>query len=414
MGAPRVVTFGCRLNAFESEVIRERMVAAGIEDAVVVNTCTVTAEAERQARQMIRKLRRENPRARILVTGCAAQLGAEKFAAMPEVDAVIGNIEKLDAENLRAGGATVRVADPDAGYPFQAPSIVAFGERTRAFLQIQQGCAHSCTFCIVPRVRGPNRSADPDTVVGQVRDLVEAGHPEVVLTGIDICSYGRDRPGLPHLGELAAAILAAVPDLRRLRLSTLDPGAIDVALYRLLAEEERFMPHLHLSLQAADDLVLKRMRRRHLRGDALAVAERARAARPDVTLGADLIAGFPTESEAAFANTLAAVDDMGLTFLHVFPYSPRPDTPGARMPQVPVAVRRERAALLRAAGEAALGRYLTSCVGRSVEILTESDGTGRTRHYAQVKLDGGGAPGEFVSLRVSRVADGYLVGSIAG
>ena len=416
MSEPEVITLGCRLNAFESEAMRERAVAAGLADTVIVNTCAVTAEAERQARQAIRRARRERPGARIIVTGCAAQLGAERFAAMPEVDRVVGNADKFNPRVLADDGARVHVTDimglgETAGHLAAAPLISDFGGRTRAFVQVQQGCDHRCTFCVIPFARGPNRSIVPDRVVEQVRALSENGYAEVVLTGVDLCSYGADAPGLPTLGGLAAEVLARVPDLRRLRLSSLDPAAIDDALYRLLADEPRLMPHLHLSLQAADDIVLKRMKRRHTSADAAEVCRRARAARPDVVLGADLIAGFPTESEAMFANTLAAVDELGLAFLHVFPFSARPGTPAARMPQVPGPERRARAARLREAGEAALARYLAAQIGTDVEVLVETASAGRSPHYAPVRLSFDAAPGTIVGARVEAVADGELIGA---
>ncbi len=386
---PQIVTFGCRLNAFESEVMREQIADAGLADTVVVNTCAVTAEAERQARQAIRKARRANPGARIVVTGCAAQIDPRAYAAMPEVDRVLGNAEKLDPRTWQADGETapqVQVGDIMAVRETAGHLIAGFAERTRAFVQVQQGCDHRCTFCIIPFGRGPSRSLPIGAVVQQVRRLVEGGVAEVVLTGVDITDYGKDLPGRPPLGQLVRRLLAQVPELPRLRLSSLDPVEIDDALYRALAEEPRLCPHLHLSLQAGDDLVLKRMKRRHSRADALAAAARARQARPDVALGADLIAGFPTESDAQFANSLALIEDCGLTHLHVFPYSPRPDTPAARMPQVPGPERKARAAKLRAAGEAAFAAFLASRVGRSAEVLIEKPGFGHSEHFVPVRV----------------------------
>ncbi|MBL6929665.1 MAG: tRNA (N(6)-L-threonylcarbamoyladenosine(37)-C(2))-methylthiotransferase MtaB [Rhodospirillales bacterium] len=410
MTSPKVVTLGCRLNAFESEVIREHALAAGMNDTVFINTCTVTAEAERQARQTIRKLKRENPHAQIVVTGCAAQLGAEKFAAMPEVDRVIGNIEKMDEASLAANGDAVQVGDimairETAGHLIDTPLISDFGERTRAFVQIQQGCDHRCTFCIIPFARGPNRSVEPARIVEQARVLAERGYAEVVLTGVDICSYDKG------LGGVAARILDEIPQIRRLRLSSLDPAAVDDALLDLLAREERLMPHLHLSLQAADDMVLKRMKRRHTRTDAARLVGRMRDLRPDAVFGADLIAGFPTETDEMFENTLAAVDELGLTFLHVFPYSARPDTPAAKMPAVPGNVRKERAAKLRAAGDAALARYLEAQVGRDVEVLVETGREGHTPHYVRVKLDFDAEPGTFVTVRAFGAGNDHLMGT---
>ena len=392
MTEPRVVTLGCRLNTLESEIMRNGARDAGIDDAIIVNTCAVTAEAERQARQTIRRLSRENPGSRIIVTGCAAQLHPETFADMAEVDRVVGNREKLDAAILNAAdGPDMVVSDimevrETAGHLIDVPIISGFEERTRAFVQIQQGCDHRCTFCIIPFGRGPNRSAPVGAIIDQVRLLVDNGHGEVVLTGVDISSYGQDDTGLPGLGQLTRRILEAVPDLKRLRLTSLDPAAIDDDIYQLLADEPRFMPHLHLSLQAADDTILKRMKRRHSRQMAIDVIARARDARPDTVFGADLIAGFPTETDAMFANTLAAVKDMGLTFLHVFPYSIRPGTPAARMPAVPGDIAKDRARQLRQAGETALHHLLETSLGESVEVLIEKGQSGHSRHFIPVDL----------------------------
>ena len=418
-GETRVVTFGCRLNAFESEVMRRNAAEAGLRDAIIVNTCTVTGEAVRQARQAIRKLRRENPDSPIVVTGCAAQIDPDSFAAMPEVTRVIGNAEKMETASFRpdvlfaAEGPRARVSDIMAARETAGHLVAGFDGRTRAFVEIQQGCDHRCTFCIIPFARGPNRSVPAGAVVEQIARLVEAGYREAVLTGVDICSYGADLPGRPTLGGLVKRILTLVPGLARLRLSTVDPAAVDDETIAALADEERLMPHLHLSLQAGDDTVLKRMRRRHLVADAARIVERARAARPDVVFGADLIAGFPTESDVMFENGLRTVADLGLTYLHVFPYSPRPDTPAARMPQVAAAQRRERAARLRQAGEAALGRFLAGRVGRTLPVLIEDDGRGRCPQYAAVRLDSAAAPGSIVAARITGIADGGLEGRLA-
>ncbi len=386
MAETRVVTLGCRLNTLESEIIAKTMV----EGTIVINTCAVTAEAERQARQTIRKLRRENPSSRIVVTGCAAQLNPDSFAHMEEVDRVVGNLEKLDGAILNAtDGPQVVVSDimaarQTAGHLIDIPLISGFAERTRAFVQIQQGCDHRCTFCIIPFGRGPNRSAPLAAIIEQVRLLVENGHGEVVLTGVDISSYGADDDRLPGLGHLCQRILDGVPQLQRLRLTSLDPAAIDDDIFRLLAEQPRFMPHLHLSLQAADDTILKRMKRRHSTGQAFQVINKARAARPDTVFGADLIAGFPTETDDMFANTLAAVENMGLTFLHVFPYSARPGTPAARMPAVPGDVAKDRARQLRRAGARALNRLLESSLGDPVRVLIEQGQSGHSEHFIAV------------------------------
>ncbi len=403
---PQIITFGCRLNAYESRVIAERAREAGLTDAVIVNTCAVTAEAERQARQAIRRARRERPGTRIIVTGCAAQIDPETYAAMDEVDRVIGNEEKLTAAALAPEREEpVLVADIMTVRETAGHLIGGFEGRARAFVQVQQGCDHRCTFCIIPFGRGNSRSVPMGPIFEQVGALVAGGTSEVVLTGVDITAYGADLPGQPSLGSLVRRLLDAVPGLERLRLTSLDPVEIDDELFELIAGERRLMPHLHLSLQSGDDLILKRMKRRHLRGDAVAVCERVRRARPDIAFGADLIAGFPTESEAAFANTLALIEDCGLAFLHVFPYSARPGTPAARMRQVPGAERRERAARLRQAGDEALARFLASQPGRTARVLLEQDDFGRTEHYAPIRLE---AP----DSRDSRTAPGPAPGSI--
>ena len=412
-----VISFGCRLNAYESAAMRGLAGEAGLTDTVIVNTCAVTAEAERQARQAIRKARRQRPGATIIVTGCAAQIAPEKFAAMPEVDRVLGNTEKLRASDLNPALAAPRIAVGDimavretAGHLLPAQIGDGFEDRARAFLQVQQGCDHRCTFCIIPYGRGNSRSVPVGSVVEQARGFVEQGFNELVLTGVDLTAFGGDLPGKPALGQLVRRLLALVPDLKRLRLSSLDPVEIDDELWRLIAEEERLMPHLHLSAQAGDDLILKRMKRRHLRDDMIRMAARARALRPDVAFGADLIAGFPTETEAMFQNTLDLVADCDLTFLHVFPYSPREGTPAARMPAVDPAVARARARRLRQAGEAALSRHIARRAGSLDCVLVERDGQARARDYTPVRLGAGlGVPGQV--LDVTLAADGdALVG----
>ena len=409
---PDIVTFGCRLNTYESEVIRRHARDAGRRDLVVVNTCAVTAEAERQARQAIRRLRRERPEAEIVVTGCAAQVAPERWAAMAEIDRVLGNDEKMRAEawHPSADEERVRVADIMGVEETAAHLIEGFEGRARAFLQVQNGCDHRCTFCIIPYGRGPSRSVPIGEIVTQARALVAGGYREVVLTGVDVTSYGPDLPGRPTLGQMIRRLLALVPELPRLRLSSLDPVEIDDDLWRLIAEEPRLMPHLHLSLQAGDDMVLKRMKRRHLRTDAIDLCRRARALRPDIVFGADLIAGFPTETEAMFENTLRAVEECGLTWLHVFPYSERPGTPAARMPAVPKPVRKERAARLLAAGDAAVARFLEGRVGSTTQVLVETEGHGRTEHFAPVRVPGAEA-GALVEVRVVGVKDKELVGA---
>ncbi len=408
-----IVTFGCRLNAFESEAIRGIAHAAGLDNAVIVNTCAVTSEAERQARQAIRRARRENPRARVIVTGCAAQIAPERYAAMAEVDQVVGNREKFSAAIYAPGAPRTSVGAREAMRDAVAPAVEGFDGKVRGYLAVQHGCDHACTFCIIPQGRGPSRSVPMGEIVRQARVLVAAGYRELVLTGVDIASFGRDLPGSPSLGQVCRRLLALVPELARLRLSSLDPAAIDDELWRLLAEEERLMPHLHLSLQAGSDMVLKRMKRRHLRADALALCRRARDLRPGIALGADLIAGFPTEDEAMFAETEAFVAEAPLDYLHVFPYSARPGTPAARMPQVPGELARARAARLRAAGEAALARALAGRVGSVARVLVERPGFGRSEHYAPVRLPADFAPGAIASVRIVASARGALIGAPA-
>jgi len=409
--APEIITFGCRLNAYESAAMAELARTQGLTDAVIVNTCAVTAEAERQARQAIRKARRERPGAEIIVTGCAAQIDPARYAAMAEVDRVLGNKEKLEAASFTADTVSpVQVSDIMALTETAGHLLGGFEDRTRAFVEIQQGCDHRCTFCIIPFGRGNNRSAPIGAIAEQVRTLVEAGYKEVVLTGVDIAGYGKDLPGAPSLGQLVRRLLAAVPELPRLRLSSLDPAVIDDDLLRAVAEEARLMPHLHLSLQAGDDLILKRMKRRHSRGEAIDLAERLRALRPDIALGADLIAGFPTESDEAFANTLSLVEDGGLTHLHVFPYSERPGTLAARMPQLPKPVRKARAKSLRDAGERALTRFLDTRIGATESVLVEAGSSGRTAHYAPIRLDSAAERGSIVEAVVTGRDGDHLIG----
>ncbi len=401
-----VITFGCRLNAYESEVMRDHAAAAGLTDTIIVNTCAVTAEAERQARQAIRRARRRAPGARIVVTGCAAQIDPAAFAAMPEVDSVLGNAEKLRPESFAdLDGEPVRVNDIMAVTETAGHLVAGFEGRARAFVQVQNGCDHRCTFCIIPYGRGPSRSVPIGEIVAQTRRLVEAGYREVVLTGVDLTAYGADLPGHPSLGDMTRRLLALVPELPRLRLSSIDVAEVDDALMRLIAEEPRLMPHLHLSLQAGDDMVLKRMKRRHNRADAIAFCETVRTLRPDVAFGADLIAGFPTETEAMFQRSLDLVDEAGLTYLHVFPFSARRGTPAARMPQVSGGARKERAARLRGAGAAALDRFLAGCVGHTVEALVEKPNQGRSEAFAPVRLSGDHVPGNLVRAVVTGVAD---------
>jgi threonylcarbamoyladenosine tRNA methylthiotransferase MtaB len=402
----RVITQGCRLNAYESEAMRQHAEAAGLEDTVIVNTCAVTAEAVRQAAQTIRKLRRESPDARIVVTGCAAQVEPGRFAGMPEVDVVIGNAEKMRAETFQAlslaDSPRVIVNDIMSVRETASAMIDGFGSRVRAFMEIQNGCDHRCTFCIIPFGRGPSRSVPAGEVVAQARRLVEAGYPEIVLTGVDITAYGLDLPGRMRLGGLVRHILRHVPELKRLRLSSIDQVEVDRELLDAIAEEPRLMPHLHLSLQSGDDMILKRMKRRHTRADAVRFCTEVRRLRPDVAFGADLIAGFPTETEAMFDGSLQIVDDCGLAFLHVFPYSPRPGTPAARMPQVAGSTVKTRAARLRHKGQASLTSYLKMQVGGDAEVLMERPGLGRTASFAEVEITPDLVPaGRLVNVRVT-------------
>jgi threonylcarbamoyladenosine tRNA methylthiotransferase MtaB len=413
MAEPEIVTFGCRLNAFESEVIRGHARAAGLDDAVIVNTCAVTAEAERQARQAIRRARRQHPDARLIVTGCAAQIDPQRYAAMAEVDLVLGNAEKLKAESYRPGPARVAVGDIMALKETAAHLIDGFENRARAFIEVQQGCDHRCTFCIIPFGRGNSRSVPMGEIVRQARALCEAGFRELVLTGVDLTGFGADLPGQPSLGQLCRRLLALLPELRRLRLSSLDPVEIDDALWRLIAEEERLLPHLHLSIQAGDDLILKRMKRRHSRAEALATCRRARALRPQIALGADLIAGFPTEDEAMFTRTRDFIDEAGLDYLHVFPFSARIGTPAARMPQLPRALIRERAARLREAGATALARSLAARIGTVAQVLIERPGFGRSEHWAPVRFSGAAAVGSVAAIQLHSASAETIEGALA-
>ncbi|WP_339029170.1 tRNA (N(6)-L-threonylcarbamoyladenosine(37)-C(2))-methylthiotransferase MtaB [Bradyrhizobium symbiodeficiens] len=403
-----IVTFGCRLNAFEAEVIRREAEAAGLKDTIVINSCAVTNEAVAQARQSIRKLKRERPEARIVVTGCAAQTQSGMFADMSEVDRVVGNDDKMRSSAWRE---TRNAFDLGAGEKIAVSDIMAVKEMAphlidgfasglpRVFVQVQNGCDHRCTFCIIPFGRGNSRSMPMGAVVDQVRTLAERGHAEIVLTGVDLTSYGTDLPGAPKLGMLTKQILRHVPELRRLRISSIDSIEADADLLDAIAGDARLMPHLHLSLQSGDDMILKRMKRRHSRQDAIAFCEQVRRLRPDIAFGADLIAGFPTETEEMFSRSLDLVEQCGLTFLHVFPYSPRPGTPAARMPQVAGGAIKERAKRLRTAGEAALRKRLQAEIGATREVLIESDGQGRTEHYLPVAI-AGERVGSVVSLTI--------------
>lgn len=428
-----IVTFGCRLNAYESEVMRAHAQAAGLTDSVVINTCAVTQEAVRQARQSIRKVRRERPDAPIIVTGCAAQIEPERFAAMPEVTRVLGNGEKMRAESWRGlvkANVTTDLGHGNSDGAFDLPPRVqvadimaltqtahhmldSFSTRARAYVEIQNGCDHRCTFCIIPFGRGPSRSVSQDRVIAQVRHLVEAGTQEVVLTGVDMTSWGSDFGLSERLGDLVRNVLTAVPDLRRLRLSSIDSIEADPTLVRTMADEERLMPHLHLSLQAGDDMILKRMKRRHARSDSIAFCAELRRLRPDIVFGADLIAGFPTETEEMFANTERLIAECGLTYLHVFPFSPRAGTPAARMPQVEREMVKERAGRLRESGRQAVECYLEAQAGSHSDILLETETMGRTPQFAEVRLAGAVDPGRgIVRARLVRRAGSHLLGEV--
>jgi threonylcarbamoyladenosine tRNA methylthiotransferase MtaB len=398
----QIVSFGCRLNTYETEVMRRHADDRGLDGAIIFNTCAVTAEAVRQSQQAIRKARREHPEAKIIVTGCAAQIEPERFAAMQEVDVVLGNNEKLQQASYDFGVAErVRVNDIMSVRETAAQFVDSFKDRARAFVQIQNGCDHRCTFCVIPFGRGNSRSVGIGEVVLQTEQLVESGFAEVVLTGVDLTAYGTDLPGEPTLGQLVRKLLARVPKLRRLRLSSLDAIEVDEALWQAIAEEDRLMPHFHLSVQAGDDLILKRMKRRHLRHHTIAFCDRVRRLRPDAVFGADLIAGFPTESADMAANTRALVEDAGLTYLHVFPFSPRPGTPAARMPQLAKPLIKERAAALRALGEQMQAKHFARLLGSQQEILVERSGRGRTRCFSPVAFAGDAKPGTFLTVTIS-------------
>lgn len=408
MNAPKFTTLGCRLNAYETEAMKELSTDAGLQNAVIVNTCAVTAEAVRKARQEIRKLRRENPDARLIVTGCAAQTEPETFTAMNEVDAVIGNTEKMQGSTWQGLAAdfigeteAVQVDDIMSVTETAGHLIDGFGTRSRAYVQVQNGCDHRCTFCIIPFGRGNSRSVPAGVVVEQIKRLVGKGYNEVVLTGVDLTSWGADLPAEPKLGDLVMRILKLVPDLPRLRISSIDSIEVDENLMQAIATEARLMPHLHLSLQAGDDMILKRMKRRHLRDDAIAFCEEAKRLRPDMTYGADIIAGFPTETDAMFENSLKLVEDCDLTWLHVFPYSPRNGTPAARMPAVNGKIIKARAAKLRAAGESKVSAHLTAQMGKIHHVLMENARMGRTEQFTEVSFDMDQAEGQIVTTPIT-------------
>jgi len=414
--APVFTTLGCRLNSYETEAMKALCAEAGVGDAVVVNTCAVTSEAVRKARQEIRKLRRENPEARLIVTGCAAQTEPQTFSQMEEVDLVIGNSEKMRPETWAALGPdfvgtseAVQVDDIMSVTETAGHLIDGFGTRSRAYVQVQNGCDHRCTFCIIPYGRGNSRSVPAGVVVDQIKRLVDRGYNEIVLTGVDLTSWGADLPATPRLGDLVLRILKLVPDLPRLRISSIDSIEVDPSLMQAIADEPRLMPHLHLSLQAGDDMILKRMKRRHLRDDAIRFCQEARRLRPEMTFGADIIAGFPTETEAMFESSVRLVQECHLTWLHVFPYSPRPGTPAARMPQVDRTAIKDRAARLRAVGEQQVAKHLSEQIGTSHNILMESSRLGRTEQFAEVEFLDDRPEGTIVSARIHRATKKRLV-----
>jgi threonylcarbamoyladenosine tRNA methylthiotransferase MtaB len=410
MKPPVFSTLGCRLNAYETEAMKDLAQQAGVENAVVVNTCAVTAEAVRKAKQEIRKLRRENPDATLIVTGCAAQVEPETFANMPEVTKVIGNTEKMQpatwqnmAPDLIGQTEPVQVDDIMSVTESAGHLIDGFGTRSRAYVQVQNGCDHRCTFCIIPYGRGNSRSVPAGVVVDQIKRLVDKGYNEIVLTGVDLTSWGADLPAQPKLGDLVMRILKLVPDLPRLRISSIDSIEVDENLMQAIATESRLMPHLHLSLQHGDDLILKRMKRRQLRDDAIRFAEDAIKLRPDMTFGADIIAGFPTETEAHFENSLKLVDDCHLTWLHVFPYSVRHGTPAAKMPQVNGKAIKDRAARLRAKGDAAVANHLAAQLGQTHSILMENPRMGRTEQFAEVVFDSDQPESQIVRAAITAI-----------
>ena len=414
MSEPRILTFGCRLNSFESQIIRDHVVSAGLDGTTVINSCAVTSEAERQVRQAIRREHRQRPDARIVVTGCAAQLDPERFSSMAEVDQVVGNVEKLDPNTWSdlERNSTVLPANILAVRETSPHLISGFENRARAFVEIQQGCDHRCTFCIIPYARGPNRSVPVDVIIGRINKLVDQGYKEIVLTGVDITDYGSDLTGLPGLGRMIRHLLNLVPQLPRLRLSSLDPAEIDDDLLTLIEEEPRLMPHFHISVQSGDDLVLKQMKRRHSRSDIERFVERVRRIRPDCAFGADLIAGFPTETEEAFENSVSLVEECDLTWLHVFPFSERPGTPAARMPQLPGNVRKSRAARLRKIGTERVRQFLANCIGKDMEVLVEDGREGFTPQFARVRLSKAEIPGSLVKADIYGIQADTLMATV--
>ncbi len=409
----QVVTFGCRLNIYESEIIKNNLKQENCQDAVVFNTCAVTKEAEKQARQAIRKMKKQNPDKKIIVTGCAAQNTPEMFSKMPEVDKILGNEEKLSASNYQFNGERVIVNDIMSIKETANHMITSFEGKARAFLQVQNGCDHRCTFCIIPYGRGNSRSVPIGVIVDQVRNLVAEGYKEVVLTGVDVTAYGSDLPGSPSFAQMIRRLLGLVPELKRLRLSSIDVAEIDEDLFDLMAYEKRLMPHFHISLQAGDNMILKRMKRRHNRQQVLDFCHKMRAKRPEVSFGADIIAGFPTETEEMFENTRKLIAEAGLQYLHVFPYSEREGTPAARMPQVAMNIRKKRAAILRAAGEIELQKFFKRNAGFDANLLVEKNNIAHTENFIPVKLDGNFNTGELVKAKLVEYNKEYMLAKIA-
>lgn len=408
-----VVTFGCRLNSYESELIKKSATEAGLTNAIIFNSCAVTSEAERQLRQAIRKAKRENPNAQIIVTGCAAQVNPSKYSNMEEVDKVLGNEEKVQAKSYSAEFEEVAVNDIMSIKETALQMIEGFENKARAFLQVQNGCNHRCTFCIIPYGRGNSRSVPIGEIVSQVRTLTQNGYNEIVLTGVDVTDYGLDLPGKPTLGQMIKRLLALVPELQRLRLSSIDVAEIDEDLYKLIFEEKRLMPHLHLSLQAGDNMILKRMKRRHNREQVIEFCKLVRQKRSDVTFGADIIAGFPTETEEMFSNSLRIIDEVDLIYTHVFPYSEREGTPAARMPSVPKNIRKERAKQLREAGQRRLHEHCQAQIGKTLKCIIESDGTARAEDFSLVEIQTDLKPGTLVEIKINAAIGEKLFGQIA-
>jgi threonylcarbamoyladenosine tRNA methylthiotransferase MtaB len=413
----QVVTFGCRLNTYESEVIKNNLSTSGMDNVIVFNTCSVTKEAEKQARQAIRRAKRENPEVKIIVTGCSAQINPEQYAKMAEVDKVLGNEEKMKAESFNFGLSTqneerVLVNDIMSITETASHLISSIDGRARAFVQVQNGCNHRCTFCIIPFGRGNSRSVPMGEVVAQVRKLVESGYNEIVLTGVDITDYGLDLPGSPTFGQMLKRLLALVPELPRLRLSSVDVAEMDDDIYELIANEPRLMPHFHISLQAGDDMVLKRMKRRHTRQDVLDFVKKVRTLRPESAFGADIIAGFPTESDEMFENTLNLVHEAGLQHLHVFPYSEREGTPAAKMPPVAKNIRKERAAKLRVAGETELNKHLKNQINSTIKAIVEKELFARGEDFSGIKITSSANAGDIINVKIIGVEEGNLVGEV--